>query len=75
MVELSFGIFPNLKNDRVQAATHPTNGAMLDGKVRALVAVVGMIENLLHLLEADSTLRIPPKAPALPLIEMESHEV
>jgi hypothetical protein len=75
MVELSFGIFPNLKDDRVQAASHPTHSAILNGKVRPLVAVIGMIENLLRLLEANSALRIPPKAPALSRSEMESHKV
>ncbi len=30
MVELSFGILPNLKNHRVQAVTDPTDGAMLN---------------------------------------------
>jgi hypothetical protein len=75
VIELSFRVFPNLKNYRVQAATHPTDGAMLDGKVRTLVGVIGMIENLLYFLEANSPLRILPKALALPLIEMESHEV
>jgi hypothetical protein len=75
MVELTFRIFPNLKNDRGQPATHPTNGAMLSGKVRTLVGVVGMIENLLYFLEANSALRVSPKPFALSLIEMESHKV
>jgi len=75
MVELSFRVFPNLKNDRVQASSHPTDGAMLSGKVRTLVGVIGVIENLLYFLETDSALRVPPQALALPLIEMESHEV
>jgi hypothetical protein len=75
MIELSFRIFPNLKNDRIQPATHPTDGAMLGGKVGALVAVIRMIENLLYLLEADSALRISPKPFALTFVEMESHKV
>ncbi len=75
MVELSFRIFPNLKNYRVQAATHPTDGAMLNGKVRTLVGVIGMKENLLYFLEADPALRIPSQALALSLIKMESHKV
>jgi len=75
MVELSLRIFPNLKNYRVQAATHPTDDAMLSGKVRTLVGIIGMKENLLYFLEANSALRIPPKALALSLIEMESHKV
>jgi hypothetical protein len=75
VIELSFRIFPNLKNDRVQPASHPADGAMLNGKVRTLVGVIGMIENLLYFLEANSALGIPPKALALSLIEMESREV
>ena len=75
MVELSFRVFPNLKNDRVQAATHPADGAMLIREVRTLVGVIGMKEYLLYFLETDSALGVPPKALALPLIEMESHEV
>ena len=75
MIELSFRVFPNLKNYRVQAATHPTDGAMLSGKVRTLVGVIGMIENLLYFLEADSALGVPPKALAFSLVEMESHKV
>jgi hypothetical protein len=61
MVELPFRIFPNLINHRIQAATHPTDGAMLNGKVRTFVGVIGMIENLLYFLETDSALRVPPK--------------
>jgi hypothetical protein len=75
MIELSFGIFPNLKDHRVQAVTYPTYGTMLNGQVRTLVGVVGMKENLLRFLEANSTLRIPPKTFAFPLIKVESHEV
>jgi hypothetical protein len=75
MVELTFRIFPDLKNYRVQAASHPTDGTMLSGEVRTLVGVIGVKENLLYFLEADSALGIPPKALALSLIEMESHKV
>ena len=75
MVEFSPRIFPNLKNYRVQAAPDPTDGAMLNGKVRTLVGVVGMKENLLYFLEADSAPRVPPKALALSRVEMESHKV
>ena len=48
---------------------------MLDGEVRTLVGIVGMEENFLNFLESDGAAGIPPKAPALPLIEVESHEV
>ena len=75
MVEFSFRIFPNLKNHRVQAAPDPADGAMLNREIRTLVGVIRMKENLLHFLEADSALGVPPKTLALPRIEMESHEV
>jgi hypothetical protein len=75
VAELSFRIFPNLKNHRIQAVTYPTDGAMLSGKVRTLVSIVGMKENFLHFLEADSASRISPKTLALPLIEVKSHKV
>ena len=75
MVELTFRVFPNLKNYRVRAASHPTDGAMLSGKIRTLVGVIGMKENLLYFLEANSSLGVPPKAFALSLIEMESRKV
>jgi len=75
MVELSFRVFTNLKNHRIQAVTNPADGALLDGEIRTLVGVVRMEENLLYFLEADSTPGVPPKAPALPLVEVEPHEV
>jgi hypothetical protein len=75
MVEFSFRIFPNLKNYRVPAAPDPTDGAMLNARIRTLVGVIRMKENLLYFLEADSALGFPPKTFALPLIEMESHKV
>ncbi len=75
MVEFSFRIFLNLKNYRVQAAPHPTDGAMLHGRIRTLVGVIRMKENLLYFLEADSALGVSPKRFALSLIEMESHKV
>ena len=75
MIELSFCVFPNFKNDRIQVATHPTDGAMLNGRIRTLVGVIRMKENLLYFLEADSALGVPPKTFALSLIEMESHKV
>jgi len=75
MIELAFGVFANFKNYGVQEALHPTYGAMLDGKIRTFVAVIGMIENLLYLLEANAAFRIAPEAFAFSRIEMEAHEV
>jgi len=74
MVELSFRVFANLKNHRIQTSTYPADRAMLSGKIGTLVGIVGMKENFLRLLEADSAPRVFPKALALPLIEVESHE-
>jgi hypothetical protein len=75
MIELAFGIFSNLKNYRVQAVPDPAVGAMLHGKIRTLVGVIRMKENLLYFLEADSAFRVASKAFALSVIEMESHKV
>ena len=75
MVEFTFRIFPNLKNYRVQAVPDPTDGAMLNEKIRTLIGVIRMKENLLYFLKADSALGVAPKAVALPRIEMESHKV
>jgi len=75
VVEFSFRIFPDLKDHRVQATPDPTDSAMLNGKIRTLVRVIGMKENLLYFLEADSALGVPPQTIALPHIEMESHKV
>ncbi len=48
---------------------------MLNGEIGTLVEIVRMKENLLCFLEADSAPGIAAKAPALPLIEVESQEV
>jgi hypothetical protein len=48
---------------------------MLSGKIRTLIGVIRMKENLLYFLEADSALGVPTKAFALSRIEMESHKV
>jgi hypothetical protein len=75
MIELPFGVLADFKNDRVQAAAHPTDSAMLNGEIGALIGVVGMKKYLLHLLETDSTFWIAAKAAAFSLIEVESQEV
>jgi hypothetical protein len=48
---------------------------MLNGEIGTLIEVVRMKKDLLCFLEADSALGIAAKALALPLIEVESHEV
>ncbi|MGA2095632.1 MAG: hypothetical protein ABSH39_04990 [Candidatus Acidiferrum sp.] len=72
---MPFGVFADFKNDRIQAIADPTDGAMLHGKIGALIGVVGMKEELLYFLKTDSTFWIAAKTAALSLIEVESHEV
>jgi hypothetical protein len=74
MMELSFRVFSNFKDHRIQAITHPADSAMLNREIGAPIGVVWMKENFLRFLEADSAPRIPPKAFALPLVEVESHD-
>jgi hypothetical protein len=73
MMELAFGIFPDLKNHGIEAIAYPADGTILMGEIHALVQVVRMKEDLLRLLKTDTPLGIPPKAFALPRIEVESH--
>lgn len=73
MVELSFRVFADLKDHGIQPITNPADGAMLNREIGALVSVIGTKENLLRFLETDSAPWIPPKAKALPRIEVESH--
>ena len=73
MVELSFLVFPNLKDYRKESIAYPADGAVLNGEIRALVGVIRMKENLLCFLEADSAPWIPPEALALSFIKPESH--
>jgi hypothetical protein len=73
MVDLSFRVLAYFKNDRIETITYPANGAVLNRQIRALVSVVRMKENLLCFFETDSTPRIAPKTPTLPLVEVESH--
>jgi hypothetical protein len=74
MVELSFCVFPNLEDHRVEVIANPSDGAVLKREIRALVRIVRMKKNFLRFVEADSAPWIPPKTLALPLIEVESHD-
>jgi hypothetical protein len=58
MVILSFHALPHFKNDSVQSLSHPADRSVLLGTIRALVKIVWVLENLLHLIEADPSLRI-----------------
>ena len=74
MVELSFLVIPNLKDYRKESIAYLTDSAVLNGKIRALVGVIRMKENLLRFLEADSAPWIPSETLALSLIEPEPHD-
>jgi hypothetical protein len=73
VIELAFGVFPDLKNHSVEAIAHPADGSMLMREIHALIQIIRVKEDLLCLLKADTTLGIPPKGLALPRIEVESH--
>jgi hypothetical protein len=75
MIELAFCILADFKDDGIQSIADPADSAMLDGEIGTLVEIVRMKENLLCFLEAYSSPGIMAKALALPLIEVESHEV
>jgi hypothetical protein len=75
MIELAFCILADFKDDGIQSIANPSDGSMLNGEIGTLIEVVRMKEDLLCFLEADSPPGILAKAPALPLIEVESHEV
>ena len=73
MIELAFGVLPDLKNNGIEAIALPADGTVLMREIGTLIKIIRMKENLLRFLEADSTLGIPPKASALSRIEVESH--
>ena len=75
MEEFTFRILANLKDHRIQSRTDPADGAELLWNIDALIEVIRMRKDLLRFLEADPTLWIAPKAFALALIEVESHEI
>ena len=75
MIELAFRILANFKDNGIQAIADPADGAMLNGEIGTLIEVVRMEKNLLCFLESDSASGVAAKALALPLIEVESHEV
>jgi hypothetical protein len=75
MIELAFYILTDFKDDGIQAIADPPDSAMLNGGIGTLIEVVRMKEDLLCFLESDSAPGIAAEALALPLIEVESHEV
>jgi hypothetical protein len=73
--EFTLGILANLEDHGVQSLTDLADGAELLRKIDALIEVIRIRKDLLRFLEADPAPGIAPKALALPLIEVESHEV
>src|SRR5258706_9231332 len=57
-VIFSFLVLPHLKNNGVQLPSHPADRPVLLGTIRALVKVVRVRKNLLHLFESDTSFRI-----------------
>src|SRR5271157_2184772 len=58
VVIVSFLVLPDLKNNGVQLLSHPADRPVLLGPIRALVKVVWVRENLLHLFEPDTSFRV-----------------
>ncbi len=75
MIELAFCILADFEYDGIEPVANPSDGAILNREIGTLVEVVRMKEDLLCFLESDYASGIPAKALALPLIELESHEV
>ncbi len=73
MVVFAFPILPDLKDDGVEPLSHPADRPVLCREIGALVKVIGVHENTLCLLKADSTLWVRPQSPALARIKVESH--
>jgi hypothetical protein len=73
VVKLSFLIFANFKNQRIQSLSNPTDRPKLLGHIRTLMEIVRMSEDLLRLLEADAAERVRPQPLALTRVEVEAH--
>src|SRR5450631_851407 len=58
VVVLSLFVLAHFENDAIQLLPHPANCPALLGKIRALVKIVRMRENLLHLFESDTSFRV-----------------
>ena len=75
MVELSFLVFPNLKDYRKDHLPSRWRGVERGNpSASRRNGVIRMKENLLRFLEADSAPWIPPETLARSLIEPKSHE-
>jgi hypothetical protein len=75
MVVFAFPVFPYLEDDAVEAFFHPANRPVLFRNIRALVEVIAVRKELLHLFKADSTLGIRSQPPAFSRVEVESQKV
>jgi hypothetical protein len=60
VVVLSLFVLTHFENDGVQLLPRPADCAVLFGQIRALVKIVLMRENLLHLFESDASFRVGP---------------
>jgi hypothetical protein len=73
VVKLAFLILPHLKDERVQALSHPANRTVLLRQIRALIEVVGPVKYPLRLFKADPTAGILPQSLAFARIEVKTH--
>ena len=60
MVVLSLFVLTHFENDCVQLLPHLVDCPVLFGQIRALVKMVRVRENLLHLFEPDAPFRVGP---------------
>src|SRR6267142_2716874 len=65
MIVFAVFVFPYFKNERVQLLSHPANRPILLWHVGALVKVVGLLKDLLHL-DPDEVKVIPFPPPPVP---------
>jgi len=75
MVVFAFPVLPYFEDNAVEAFLHPANRPVLFRSIRALVKVMGVRKDFLHLFKADSTLGIRSQPPAFSRIEVESRKV
>ena len=60
MVKFAFFVLPHFENDGVQVLSYPTDRAVLFGQIRALIEIVWVREDLLHLFKSDPSFWVCP---------------
>jgi hypothetical protein len=70
---LTLFVFPDLKDDRIQAFTYPADGHILFRNVGQLIEPIGLGEQFPRLLKPNATPGIRSEPPALAGIEAKAH--